>query len=1140
MKIMNNCIKSKYHRLLLWGIICAAGLFAILLPILTLGKKSTYAVSVDECIRASGAYNENGQGTVDSINNACNKCVTNGGNSKAAMWISSEGMNDDRIVYRTTINSISEFQNSDKTIIGTLWGRSYSCNHTGSRRPIYGYYVWFGAKGNDSNKNEAYDFIKMRASDLENGALFRGWDSGKAFSWTTNPSGATVEFKAKDFFDHGAKCEYEADLGSSGGAKKAVCKLTISVNRCFSPQSGGYKKNGQCYGDDSVIKLVLNVKEKEEEEKLEAIGNVFGFSSVMIPEQGDDINRHEWETSSSSGTVTMKISTRQESIDVFFQHKLFGNFGTTSGGPSDACSVYTLDSNNKPVFTKKCKMELPKKYDYKDNGDGTTTRSVTAEYQSFVDSACFDWNIYQGITTETFSDAAYEKFSDPAETNKETGEPGPAIYGKVHRKRCPWKAELEAEKMSDNIQADEKKLNDMRNEGGEGTNAFRELSAQIKAQKNARDEYIRENGISGLYNAGDEKPVATEGGNTLEEMDIDYSGLTHMEKVTVNLEPGTRTHICQKQTFDPAYFAFVGNQTDSKISGRLEEVTFVISGISGVGTIKIPDSNGVEHDVRPNDWSKACVVVYRPLEPPIVTDGIYQGYEGATTNRDNDTPIVYAGENSTVSWAAQGWNWNTHRIGRIQAITYLVPVTIPYRDDIADGSIYYKTGKSTKDICSYWNEKFADAPPGSCNMVSDIETIDHSQPDKDNRDMHEWYDREPKAKFEGVMGYAVPDDIGAKYCNSIGYKFEYWFAVNKKNDEEKGDVDIMQDEWVHESEFDYWAVLDADCRTIAKKPTSAVWNTGMSTPGGIKTSLAQRAADPVLSMTVPVDTSKKLYGSWAEYITAANRQIFGMGSGASLWKSDGGGSGYTGLCNSTNMLEGNTPLTLANGSLTESLGSTKLKPCETLGKAGISEDSNFLGRVYTYLDSNRLNAIGSKNNIKILQGGEITEDVIAGVNPPYASGSGIYGIPQTIILATGSELKISENVTKIDAWIIAPNATINTCSEFKKKETQAEVLTPTLGIGKGYVPYTDNAGDVHCNKQLVFNGPVIAGGLELNRQYGADAHMMIGEEEDADGRNRPAEVFNLRADAYIWAYAQAQRYGSSFTESYSRELAPRY
>lgn len=179
MKIMNNYIKSKYHRLLLWGIICAAGLFAILLPILTLGKKSTYAVSVDECIRASGAYNENGQGTVDSINNACNKCVTNGGNSRAAMWISSEGMNDDRIVYRTTINSISEFQNSDKTIIGTLWGRSYSCNHTGSRRPIYGYYVWFGAKGNDSNKNEAYDFIKMRASDLENGALFRGWDSGK-------------------------------------------------------------------------------------------------------------------------------------------------------------------------------------------------------------------------------------------------------------------------------------------------------------------------------------------------------------------------------------------------------------------------------------------------------------------------------------------------------------------------------------------------------------------------------------------------------------------------------------------------------------------------------------------------------------------------------------------------------------------------------------------------------------------------------------------------------------------------------------------------------------------------------------------------------------------------------------------------
>lgn len=41
-------------------------------------------------------------------------------------------------------------------------------------------------------------------------------------------------------------------------------------------------------------------------------------------------------------------------------------------------------------------------------------------------------------------------------------------------------------------------------------------------------------------------------------------------------------------------------------------------------------------------------------------------------------------------------------------------------------------------------------------------------------------------------------------------------------------------------------------------------------------------------------------------------------------------------------------------------------------------------------------------------------------------------------------------------------------------------------------------------------------------------------------KQSPAEVFNLRMDNYLWAYAQAGRYDSSYTESYSRELAPRY
>jgi hypothetical protein len=37
----------------------------------------------------------------------------------------------------------------------------------------------------------------------------------------------------------------------------------------------------------------------------------------------------------------------------------------------------------------------------------------------------------------------------------------------------------------------------------------------------------------------------------------------------------------------------------------------------------------------------------------------------------------------------------------------------------------------------------------------------------------------------------------------------------------------------------------------------------------------------------------------------------------------------------------------------------------------------------------------------------------------------------------------------------------------------------------------------------------------------------------------PAEVFNLRADTYLWAYKQVENYSQAFV-TYSREVAPRY
>jgi hypothetical protein len=145
-------------------------------------------------------------------------------------------------------------------------------------------------------------------------------------------------------------------------------------------------------------------------------------------------------------------------------------------------------------------------------------------------------------------------------------------------------------------------------------------------------------------------------------------------------------------------------------------------------------------------------------------------------------------------------------------------------------------------------------------------------------------------------------------------------------------------------------------------------------------------------------------------------------------------------------------------------------------------------------------------------------------------------LPQIIIFA--NNINIKENVTRIDAWLIAgENGSINTCDSFVKGGKE------------------DGSSFRKCNKTLVINGPVYAGFIDLNRTAGAhhgwgteDSNNVlerslgdIGNEsqDNEKGSIAPAEIFNLRADTYIWAYNQAQRYSEAVV-TYMRELAPRY
>ena len=170
-------------------------------------------------------------------------------------------------------------------------------------------------------------------------------------------------------------------------------------------------------------------------------------------------------------------------------------------------------------------------------------------------------------------------------------------------------------------------------------------------------------------------------------------------------------------------------------------------------------------------------------------------------------------------------------------------------------------------------------------------------------------------------------------------------------------------------------------------------------------------------------------------------------------------------------------------------------------------------------------------------------------------------LPQILIFA--KNVKISEDVTRIDAWLIVDEGEINTCDGFRPNSydgTRAFYATtsgnyPDNRVVSSNAPNADlSTNRAKCYKTLVVNGPIFASSLKLYRTagnyHGAGSYADYdvrgrsiggtgGDDDPTKGSIAPAEIFNLRADAYIWAYNQAERYSEAVV-TYTRELAPRY
>lgn len=301
-----------------------------------------------------------------------------------------------------------------------------------------------------------------------------------------------------------------------------------------------------------------------------------------------------------------------------------------------------------------------------------------------------------------------------------------------------------------------------------------------------------------------------------------------------------------------------------------------------------------------------------------------------------------------------------------------------------------------------------------------------------------------------------------------------------------------------------WMHSKPVCTTVGKKPKVQIWGGDLAVRGKIETSTSVKDVG-----------GTKVFGSWVEYGAfsvgantrfASSAGLNGQTNNAqSAWSKltfanvdDTGAPSYgnyatpaafrpaPGIANYFTSLPGKQAVGAGSvdlSSLTFATGNTPV--VRTAGNLTITKSDIPAGR-----------------SVVILATGTVT--ITDNISYTDAALNSVLDIPQVVIIA--NNINIHGNVKQVDAWLVA-SGTVNTCNDFAGNLTSNK-----------------------CNQPLAVNGPVVTGKLVLNRTAGSGTGAQSGD---------PAERFNLRPDAFLWAQLQATGNDKAQTV-YSTELPPRF
>lgn len=264
-------------------------------------------------------------------------------------------------------------------------------------------------------------------------------------------------------------------------------------------------------------------------------------------------------------------------------------------------------------------------------------------------------------------------------------------------------------------------------------------------------------------------------------------------------------------------------------------------------------------------------------------------------------------------------------------------------------------------------------------------------------------------------------------------------------------------------------------------------------------------------------TNQNVYGSWGEYGIIANGKA-DSASGAGLSSSFNGRSGVTPR-DYNKLTFANIPK-YGNFSSTSSVPDNFTLPSIRGARGNISGNVDVNSLASGEYNAGNVTLTGSKlsvgKSIVIKSSGvvRISGDLL------YTDTNDVRQLPQLIIYA--KNIIIEPSVGEVNAWLI----------------TQKDGYVSTCGVVISDVAWLSGVSDVSCGKQLKINGPIKTGRLFLRRTYGGK-HASSAKNDPNMHPGTPAEIINLRADTYIWAYNN-YRNTSAISTMNVRELPPRY